>query len=152
MKLITVLAATLVGACVLLTACTPSLSPLYRDYNAPPADSASVDARILAALDAAGWDTVSTDLPNTIATDERVLSDWGIYKVTASLEVTPIGREHVRVYVHPFRKYIFGGRGKILYLTKRIRSKLIPDVNRAFDEQGLSLAGTPFERDNTVLR
>ena len=132
--------------------CAPSLSPLYRDYEAPETDSASVDARVLAALEEAGWDTVQTEIPNAIATDERVLSNWGIYKVTASLEVTPLGADHVRVYVHPFRKYIFGGRGKIVYLTRRIRSKFMPQVNEAFEQQRLHLAGTPFERDDTTLR
>ena len=138
-------------AAALASACTPSLSPLYRDYQVPPGDD-SLDARIVAALEDAGWDTVSTDVPNAIATKEKVLSNWGIYKVTASLEVTPLGRDHVRVFIHPFRKYIFGGKGKILYLTGRIRSRFMPELNEALTEQGLVVAGTPFERDRTKLR
>lgn len=147
----TLVFASLLSAAALLSACSPSLSPLYRDYGIP-SDSASVDARIVAALEDAGWDTVKTDIPNAIATSEKVLSHWGIYRVTASLEVTPLGQDHVRVFVHPFRRYIFGGKGKILYLTRRIRSRFMPELNEALKEQGLVVAGTPFERDRTKLR
>jgi hypothetical protein len=134
-----------------LSACSPSLSPLYRDYAIAPGDTA-VDKRIRSALESAGWDTLQTSVPNTIATDEKVLSHWGIYRVTAALEVTPLGGDHVRVFVHPYRKYIFGGKGKILYLTRRIGTKFMPELNRAFKEQGLNIAGTPFERDDAELR
>jgi len=141
----------LLSALLFLSACSPSLSPLYRDYAIAPGDTA-VDERITAALVAAGWDTLQTSIPNTIATDEKVLSHWGVYRVTASLEVTPLGGDHVRVFVHPYRKYIFGGKGKILYLTRRIRTKFMPELNRALNENGLVAAGTPFERDDSKLR
>lgn len=139
------------GAFLLLSACTPSLSPLYRDYT-PAMDSASVEARILSALGEAGWDTVATNLPNAIATEERVLSNWGIYKVAASLEVAPLGQDHVRLYVHPYRQYFIGGKGKIMYLTRRVETRFIPEINEAFEKYGLRLAGTPFERDSTTLQ
>ena len=141
----------LLSALLFLSACSPSLSPLYRDYAIAPGD-AGVDERITAALEAAGWDTLQTSIPNTIATDEKVLSHWGVYRVTASLEVTPLGGDHVRVFVHPYRKYIFGGKGKILYLTRRIRTKFMPELNRALNANGLVTAGTPFERDDSELR
>lgn len=137
---------------LILSGCAPSLSPLYRDYDTGPSDSTSVDNRIIAALQDAGWDTVATDVPNAIATEERVLSDWGLYKVTASLEVTPLGRDHVRVFVHPYRRYVVGGKGKIPFLTRRVRTKFLPELNEAFKEHGFATAGTPFERDKTALR
>ncbi|MEX0600198.1 MAG: hypothetical protein WD423_11440 [Rhodothermales bacterium] len=193
------------AAVIFLAACSPTLSPLYRDYRVPASDSvekpvSSVDAapespadsqpdslagslpgsgsastgdstddagggtetasarsasvrdRIVAALDDAGWDTVATDLPHAIETEERVLSNWGIYRVGASLQVTPLGRDHVRLYVHPYRKYFIGDKGKIMYLTGRIESRFIPELNEAFKKHGLELAGTPFERDGTELR
>lgn len=142
----------LAGAALIVSACSPSLTPLYRDYDAPAADSLSLEDRIVAALQEAGWDTVATTLPHAIATDERVLSDWGLYRVAASLEVSPLGRDHVRLFVHPYRKYIIGGKGKIQYLTRRVRSRFIPELNEAFEKHGLRLAGTPFERDNTAIR
>lgn len=144
--------ATAVMVAMLLSACSPSLSPLYRDFDAPASDSASVESRIIAALGEAGWDTVATDLPHAIATDERVLTNWVIYKLAASLEVTPMGPNHVRLYVHPYRKYVIGGKGKLQFLTRRVRSRFIPELNDAFARHGLRMAGTPFERDETILR
>ena len=139
------------GSMLLLAACAPSLSPLYRDYEAGGAGGALED-RIVAALQEAGWDTVSTTVPHAVATEEKVLSHWGLYKVTASLEVTPLGRDHVRIFVHPYRQYIVGGKSKIPYLTRRIRVKFLPDLSDAFETQGFALAGTPFERDDTEMR
>lgn len=135
-----------------LGACSPSLSPLYRDYQVPAGERAALEDRIAAALEDAGWDTVATDLPNTIATEERTLSNWGIYKVTAFMEVAPLGNEYVRVFIHPYRRYVFGGKGKIPFLTGRVRSKFMPELNKAFSAHGLHLAGTPFERDDTKMR
>ena len=135
-----------------LPGCAPSLSPLYRDYEMGQSDSTSVDGRIVAALKDAGWDTVATSVPNAIATEEKVLSNWGLYKVTASLEVTPLGQDHVRVFIHPYRRYVVGGKGKIPFLTRRIRSQFLPELNDAFEGQGFAIAGTPFERDDSTLR
>ena len=137
----------------------------------PPADT-SVQARVTAALLEAGWDTLHTQVPNAIATKDKTLSRWGLYRVTASLEVTPLGQvegvqdldlqehegqrqagqDHVRVFVHPYRRYITGGRGKIPFLTPSIRSKFLPELNEAFREQGLVLLGTPVERDDEIVQ
>ncbi len=111
-----------------------------------------VPERIVAALNEAGWDTTATGLPHAIATQERVLRRWGLYRITVYMEVTPLGRDHVRIYMHPFRKYIFGKASKIQYLTRRIRSRFMPELDEAFAKYGLKPAGTPFERDDTVLR
>lgn len=138
-------------ALLLATACSPSLSPLYRDFEIAPSDT-SLNARIAAALIEAGWDTVSTDVPNAVTTDEKVLSNWGIYRVSASLEVTPLGRNHVRVFVHPYRQYFIGGRGKIPYLTRPLASKFLPALNTAFRKHGIHGAGTLFERDDRRMQ
>ena len=152
--------ATWVGAAcflLMLGACTPSLSPLYADYDAPwsnprTPDSLTAEERILAALEEAEWDTMATDLPHAIATKERTLSRWGLYDVTAYLEVTPLGPNHVRIYVHPFRRYIFGRSSKISYLTRSIRSRFVPEIREAFTGQGFTPVGNPFERDDTKLQ
>lgn len=136
---------------LVVSGCAPSLSPLYRDYAVEP-DSSSLDDRIVAALQEAGWDTVDTRIPNAIATEERVLSQWGIYRVTANLEITPLGSNHVRVFIHPYRRYIFGGKGKIPFLTRALRSRLLPDLRDAFERQGFIVAGTVFDRDEGRLR
>lgn len=129
-----------------ISGCSPSLSPLYRDYEVAETGS-SVTPRIAAALLEAGWDTVETEIPNAVVTEDKTLSNWGLYRVTASLEVTPLGRDHVRVFVHPYRKYITGGKGKIPYLTPSIRAKFLPELNDALENQGLVVVGTPVERD-----
>lgn len=139
------------GSSLLLTACSPSLSPLYRDYEAG-GTADTLEERIVTALYEAGWDTVETSVPNAVATEEKVLSNWGLYKVTATLEVTPLGSDHVRIFIHPYRKYIVGGKGKIPYLTRRIRVRFLPELSDAFETQGFALAGTPFERDDSELR
>ncbi len=171
--------ALLLVASLFLSACAPSLAPLYRDYDRPSPDTllavaiseavnpagepsgmgpvqgavaSTVPERIVAALNEAGWDTTATDLPHAIATKERVLRRWGLYRVTVYMEVTPLGRDHVRIYIHPFRKYIFGKASKIQYLTRPIRSRFMPELDEAFATYGLKPAGTPFERDDTVLR
>ncbi len=166
-------------ASLLFSACAPSLAPLYRDYDVVPPDTsraasladpaerpatlsaalpdervapAMVRQRIVAALHEAGWDTTSTNLPHAVATRERVLQRWGLYRIVAYLEVAPLGRDHVRIYAHPFRKYVFGKASKIPYLTRPIRSRFLPELDEAFAKHGLQPVGTPFERDDTALR
>lgn len=141
------LTALIFGTSLLLSACSPSLSPLYRDYQVPSDEGTPIEQRVTSALAEAGWDTVGVNIPNAITTEEKTLSNWGIYKVTATLEVTPLGQDHVRVYVHPYRHYITGGKGKIPYLTPSLRSKFLTSLNQAFRAQGLAAVGTPIERD-----
>ena len=147
---------------VLLVGCAPSLSPLYRDYDVEPAPvSASAEdaersteeagsdiyGRIRAALADAGWTEAPAAAPNVVSTETRQLSNWGIYRVVVSLDVVPAGEHHVRVLFHPARVYFTGGRSKIPYLGSGMRSTLLPELNEAFEAQGLYPIGTPRERD-----
>ena len=132
----------------ILPACSPALSPLYRDYeirNTPEAVDGPVQARMRAALQAADWQMTDSDISNVVATEARTLSNWGLYKVTVSLEAVPVGRDYVRVYFHPYREYITGGRSKLPYLSKNLRTALLPELNEALESQGLALIGTPFD-------
>ena len=109
-----------IAACLVLcslAACSPSLSPLYRDYtltqeDSGPEDDLVAEPRIRDALQASGWDPAESAAPNAVSTEERTLRNWGLYRVVVELEVVPLGPEHVRVYFHPYRRYLFGGRGK----------------------------------------
>ena len=147
------------AACLLLcclSACSPSLSPLYRDYtpaheNSEAKDVALTDARIPDALESSGWKPIDSVAPNTITTEERTLRNWGLYRVVVELEVVPLGPEHVRVYFHPYRRYLFGGRGKIPYLTRSLQRSLLPDLNKALKEEGLHVIGTPVKRDRDTV-
>lgn len=138
-----------------LTACAPSLSPLYRDYQvATRADSAEADLyeQIRSGLAEAGWQTAASAAPNVVATEAKTINNWGLYKVKASLEVAPVAEGYVRVFIHPYRYYITGGRSKIPYLRGHLRGAIVQDLNEAFKEQGLVLAGTPFDRDNVSMQ
>lgn len=135
----------LVLAVLSLSACAPTISPLYRDYESP--EEQGTMQRIETALVKAGWTLVPSDVPNTIATDEQTLSSWGLYKVIASLEVVPIGNEYVRVFVHPYRKYFTGSRSKIPFLNKSLQRAILVDLTNAFEAQGLEPLGTPRTRD-----
>lgn len=152
----------------LVGGCAPSFSPLYRDYDVEPppsgdqveyADSypdethGSEDpgddlyARIQAALADAGWTETESAAPNVVSTAPRSLNNWGIYRVVVSLDVVPIGEQHVRVLFHPARRYFTGGLSKIPYLDSGLRRALLPDLNEAFSKQDLYPVGTPRERD-----
>ncbi len=128
--------------------CSPSLSPLYRDYEVARGDAPEdLRAAIEAALVEAGWTPVAASAPNVVATETRVFNDWGLYKTEAFLEVAPLGDRYVRVLVHPYRKYITGGRSKIPYMKGGLRRALLPELNRAFEAHGLYLLGTAIDRD-----
>ncbi len=137
---------------LLFVGCSPSLAPLYRDYEVSTSPNEhQLDTRISSALDRAGWTVVSSDTPQAISTEERTLSTWGLYRVTASLEVVPLGENHVRVLIHPYRKFFTGSKSKIPYLSRNLKRNLIPDLRQAFTEQGLVAVGTPMERDRQTL-
>ena len=148
-----------VAACLLLcflSACSPSLSPLYRDYTlagegGEARKTVAADSRIQDALESSGWKPVDSVAPNAVTTEERTLRNWGLYRVVVELEVVPLGPEHVRVYFHPYRRYLFGGRGKIPYLTRSLQRSLLPDLNEALEEEGLHVIGTPVKRDQDTV-
>ncbi|QXD14308.1 hypothetical protein GQ464_012760 [Rhodocaloribacter litoris] len=131
--------------------CSPSLSPLYRDYEVAGAGAATdLRGRIEVALRQAGWHLVEADAPNVVATEARTITNWGLYKVQASLEVAPLGERHVRVFIHPYRKFFTGGRSKIPYLRGSLRRAILPALTRAFEAQGLRMIGSAVERDEEV--
>lgn len=135
-----------------LSGCAPSLSPLYRDLEqTPEAHSTDVYERIRAALAEAGWAEAPSAAPNVVSTESREVSDWGLYRVTVSLDVAPVGRDHVRVFFHPVRHYITGGRAKIGSLDAGLRRALLPELYAAFEAQGLRPAGTARERDEAAV-
>ncbi len=146
----TISLALLAAVLLFLSACTPSLSPLYRDYEMEGKMEKDIQDRIQTAVEAAGWKPVATEAPNAIATESRTIARWGLYKVTIALEVVPVSGEYVRVFFHPYRKYITGGRSKIPYLASNLRRSILPDLNRALADQGFRMMGIPFEKDEVA--
>ncbi len=122
--------------------CMPAITPLYHDYRIPPATALPGDSlrvRIARALEQAGWTPTETADGHTLATEPRTLQRWGLYRITVYLEVAPIGDDYVRVFFHPYRQYVTGGRSKIPYLSRRLRRMLIPPLDEHFQAAGLRL-------------
>ncbi|MFK7847163.1 MAG: hypothetical protein AB8G77_17805 [Rhodothermales bacterium] len=125
----------------ILQGCSPNLGPLYRDYEVKEVEEDVYD-QILAALEAAGWDTTAASAPNSIKTKDRTLNKRLIYKTVASLEIIPIGDEFVRVLIHPYRHNFLKMRSKLPYLPSNIERKIVPDLTEALKIQGLYVPGT----------
>lgn len=150
---------------VLLSGCSPRLSPLYRDYEVKPDDAqteaesattpddhAEVMDRIRAGLDAAGWTVTEAVTDNVIAAESRKFREWGLYSIEVDLEVAPVGGNYVRLFVHPYRIYVTGAKRKIPYLRGSLARSVLKDLHEAFDAQGLEYIGTAQTRDRQALR
>lgn len=130
----------------IFSGCSGSLSPLYRDYRVEETSNETVE-RLEDALDEAGWVIIDPAAPNVLTTDMRTVQNWGLYKVVVSLDVVPMSNDYVRVFVHPFRKYVTGGLSKLAFMNARVRASVLPDLNRALETRGFVPIGTPVQRD-----
>ena len=128
------------------TGCAPSISPLYRDYNVQ-SNGQDVRHRIREAIAQTRWQVVETDTPHVIATDTVTIRRWGLYSIEVALEVAPVGDDYVRVFVHPYRHYFTGTRRKMPYFKRRLRRTILPELQEAFEAQGLIAIGSSQERD-----
>ena len=145
------LAALSVVAALVIGACAPSISPLYRDYAAATPDP-HLRTRVERALERTRWEVRPSTTPNVIATDTVTLRRWGLYSVEVSLEVAPIDDRYVRVLVHPYRHYFTGGRRKIPYFKRSLRRQILPELSAAFEAEGLQVMGSSVERDRASRR
>lgn len=146
------LAVLLLGLSALLIAgCSPALYPLYRDYEH---DSGFPDLlpSIEEALVEAGWELIPPPAPNVVATADRQIRDWIIYRVAVQVEAVPVGSRHVRLFVHPYRIYATGSRSKIPFLKRSIRRRVIHDIDRVFESRNLVAVGTDMSRDRVRRR
>jgi hypothetical protein len=136
-------------AILVIAGCAPSVTPLYRDFVVPaaPADSAGVLDLVREALVEAGWTPAPSVSPVAVSTDVRTVSDIGLYRTEVSLEAVPLGGRHVRVFFHPYRRYLTGGRSKVPYLGSGLRRRLLPPLAAALERRGLAAAGAPRDRD-----
>lgn len=154
--------AAFIAALILLSGCSPRLSPLYRDYEVqagahadteePVDDHAAAMERILAGLLEAGWDIGESVTPNVVAAESRKFREWGVYSIEVELEVAPVGGNYVRLFVHPYRIYFTGAKRKIPYLRGSLARSVLKDLHAAFKEQGLEHIGTAQTRDRAALR
>lgn len=135
-----------------MVGCSPSLSPLYRDYQVP-ADSSYTAAdmsRLRSALQEAGWTVKKGDKSNVLRTQSRVVDNWLLYKIEVSLETIPINEKHVRLFIHPRRRYITGGQTKISFLKEGLREELVPPLTDALEAHGFEIANTSSSRDRQL--
>ena len=123
-----------------LAGCSPSLSPLFRDYEVNEAEEV-IGTRVERALTKAGWELTEASAPNAIRTIDRTLNRRLIYKTVVALEVVPIEDRFVRVFIHPYRDNLIGGKSKIPYLPSNIRRRVVPDITEALAREGLYAVG-----------
>ncbi|NND71589.1 MAG: hypothetical protein HKN43_08415 [Rhodothermales bacterium] len=135
-----------VFAVLVLTGCSPSLSPLYRDFE-HNADTDDVRERVERALTDANWQIDSSVDQTLITTESRTFKHWLLYRVEASLQVTEVDGDYVRVLINPYRVYFTGRRSKVPYLKKRLGRSVMRDFQRELDQEGLVAIGTVVERD-----
>ncbi|MBL7979330.1 MAG: hypothetical protein JNN12_13405 [Bacteroidetes Order II. Incertae sedis bacterium] len=123
---------------LLFSACTPSLTPAYRDYRATPRES--VLEKTKTAFRQAGWEVKNGATTGVIATQERQIRDFKAYKILVQLEATTFQSRFVRVYVHAYRKYLISGhKGKIPYMERHVIREVLRPLEAALKNQGMEL-------------
>ena len=116
--------------------CSPSLHPLYKDYQHNFDGHLPVDL-IEEILIESGWKIVDSLSPNTVTTAQRRIRNWLVYKVIVHVEVIPISPKHARLLIHPYRVFITGTRSKIPFLRRSIRRSVISDLDQAFEAHNI---------------
>ena len=144
---------------LLLSGCSPRLSPLYRDYEVTATAPAGADEDRAVILDTireglidAGWTPRDGVTDNVVATESRAFRQWGLYAIEVELEVAPVGGDYVRLLVHPYRIYFTGAKRKIPYLRASLARPVLKDLHAAMEERGLKHIGTAQTRDGQALR
>lgn len=136
---------------ILLAGCAHTLSPLFEDYridrSQAPIDS--IHTAIERAVVDAGWTLDDPPAPNVVSTDELSVAEWGLYKVVVSLDVVPIDGTYVRVYVHPYRVYLWGSRSKMPYMSRRVRNFVFPDLSETLAKNGIVGLDVSLAADTT---
>ncbi len=141
----------LFGAVCLLAGCSPSLGPMYRDYEVTDSlTSSDIEARIVEALEAAGWEHTEGATENVVKTEDRTLNYRLLYKTSAFLEIVPIGDEYVRVLIHPYRNHLIGIRSKLPYLPSNVERRIVPPLTEALAERGLYVPGRAPDEDEDM--
>lgn len=129
--------------------CSPRLSPLYRDFSISETDEFDEDIyeRLTLAMEEAGWSVIEGVTANIVATEGRDFNDWGIYTMVVELEASPVGKGYVRLFIHPYRRYFTGSRGKMPYLKRGLAKAVMATLETPFEAYGLKFAGTADSRD-----
>ncbi len=139
----------LVCACTVVAGCTPRLAPPYSDFR--PTSAAGVPADTLAAaLVEAGWPLGETSAPGIISSAPRRID--GASRITAALDLLPLGGGTVRVLVRAERRGLFGGRTKVFSLDPRLRRAILADVTTSLRARGFLPLAEARRRDEDTMR
>jgi hypothetical protein len=136
----------------MLTGCAPPSAPLYHDYRVGAVPADSVHVRLRAALQEAGWEEGPSRSPGVLATSPRVVRDVGLSRIAVTLEAAPVGAHHVRLYVHPVRRSVFGSRTKLLALDGGLRRALWPPLDEALERHGFAPLPPLRQREAEAVR
>jgi hypothetical protein len=140
------LSITLTGVLVVagfLSGCSPSISPLFRDFEASSVGTGQDPIR--EALESAGW-SISQDTTDTyLRTMPRRFNNRGFVASEVYLEVVPMARQHFRIFIYAERLYFFGHRGRIPYLPASLRDAVVPPLAAAFAMHGMNLVTDTVE-------
>jgi hypothetical protein len=145
----------IISTFVLLSGCSPKLSPLYRDYEVTTlVDQTDHDVfeRISRGLLASGWNPVAGVTSNVMATETRQFREWGVYKIVVDLEIAPIAGDYVRLLIHPYRVYFTGSKSKIPYLRGSLARSVLKDLHSSFEAEGLTFIGTAESRNKATVK
>lgn len=134
--------------------CSPRLSPLYRDFSIDESTQYEYDIyeRLTLAMEEAGWSVIEGVTSNIVATEGRDFNSWGIYTMEVELEASPVGNGYVRLFIHPYRRYFTGTRGKMPYLKRGLAKAALSTLETPFETYGLKFAGTAESRDKAHRR
>lgn len=120
------------------SACTPALTPIYRDYRAAPREAALEKAK--SAFLEAGWELTIGPAKGVIVTQEKKIRDFQVYKILVQLEATMFQSRFVRIYINAYRKYLISGhKGKIPYMERHVIQEVLRPLEAALKKQGLEL-------------
>jgi len=98
-------------------------------------------------LEDSGWILRPADVENAVATEPRKFANWLFYSVHAELEVVVIGGKYVRLFIHPWRRYMWGSWGRIPYLKSGLAIAVFESVDSAFQDAGYEFIGNAQMRD-----
>lgn len=130
---------------LLMCACSPRLTPPYRDFRVASPDTA-LTALLREAAVEAGWTLDASPAPSVITTATRIVGGT-VTPTTVRLEIIPLAGNVVRVWVRGESRGVLGGRTKLYALTPSVRERALASLSDALRSRGLRALDTPQRRD-----
>lgn len=140
----------IVWVVVTCAACGPGrLAPPFLDARGlpvqPEEDRREGIERLREAVIASGWRVTSSDSASVIRTEARNVPG-GMTRTEASLELIPLSRGFVRVYVHASRWNLLGVRSKVYHLSSGLRREILGTLETELAARGFATVEPANER------